>query len=52
MKKQYIYPRTSVSAIDFAWYLMQTLSSNVDLNNSGEQDDPANALAPNRKIFF
>ena len=51
MKKQYIYPHTSISAIDCAWYLMQSLSSNVDLNNSGETGDPANALAPNRKVF-
>ena len=48
MKRQYIYPSTSISAIDCAWYVMQTLSSNVDLNNSGEKDDPGGALAPLR----
>ena len=52
MKRQYIYPSTSVSAIDCAWYLMQSLSSNVELNNSGTEDDPANALAPNRRLFY
>ncbi len=52
MKKQYIYPSTSVSAIDCAWYLMESFSSNVDLNNSNEKQDPGGALAPNRKIFY
>ena len=51
MKKQYIYPSTSVSAIDCAWYLMQSLSSNVELN-LGDKDDPNNALAPNRRLFY
>ena len=48
MKRQYIYPSTSVSAIDCAWYVMQSFSSNVDLNNSGESGDPGGALAPLR----
>lgn len=52
MKKQYIYPSTSVSAIDCAWYLMESFSSNVDLDISNEKQDPGGALAPNRKIFY
>ena len=51
MKKQYIYPRTSVNALDGAWYLTQSLSSNVELNNSGTSADPGGALAPNRRVF-
>ena len=51
MKRQYINPGTTVSAIDCAWYLMQALSSNVDLNNSGEQGDPSGALAPQKRVF-
>ena len=52
MKKQYIYPSTSVSAMDCAWCLMQDVSNNVGLTNSNEKQDPGGALAPNRKIYY
>ena len=51
MKKYYTNPTTEIYALQSTWYLMQSLSSNVELNNSGESADPNGAMAPNRKVF-
>ena len=53
MKKQYIYPRTSVSAIDGAGNIMGTamVSNTVDLNIGDGKQDPGGALAPRRELF-
>ena len=44
MKRHYIHPDTSVCAIQSTCFTMQTLSSNLNLNNSHSKEDPVNAF--------